>query len=165
MSRAHRPAPLLLRLRGTTAGPALAALLLCARRNSAARRPFVAVAGAFKKADTENVLQQRLIVAIGSMALGVLGCGGSDVSDQEHARAIRAAKQSYVMAAARGEQLEVGPCIAEELAGMPRWVADIAHDPREDTDDEPENQCQRYRDGQASHFVELTPEGELIRAR
>ena len=40
---------------------------------------------------------------------------------------------------------------------MPLWVADIAHDPREDIDDEPENQCQRYREGEASHFVELTP--------
>ena len=47
---------------------------------------------------------------------------------------------------------------------MPDWVADIAHDPRGDVDDEPENQCRRYRDGEASHFVELTPEGELIRA-
>ena len=105
------------------------------------------------------------MVAIGALALAVLGCGGSDVSDQEQARAIRAAKQAYEMTAARGERLEVGPCIAEELAGMPLWVADIAHDPREDIDDAPENQCQRYREGEASHFVELTPGGELIRAR
>jgi hypothetical protein len=56
------------------------------------------------------------------------------------------------------EDLERGPCIAEELPGLPDWVADIAHDPREAVDDEPANQCQRYRDGEASHFVELTPE-------
>ena len=43
-------------------------------------------------------------------------------------------------------------------------MVDIAHDPRQDVDDDPANQCQRFRDGEASHFVELTPEGELIRA-
>lgn len=37
-------------------------------------------------------------------------------------------------------------------------------DPREDVDDDPANQCQRYRSGEADHFVELTPDGELIRA-
>jgi hypothetical protein len=111
------------------------------------------------------VLRGRLIVAIASMALLVPGCGGSDVSDQEQARAIRAANQEYDKAVAEGERLDSGPCIAEELPGMPSWVADIAHDPRKDIDDKPENQCQRYRDGEASHFVELTPEGELIRAK
>jgi hypothetical protein len=40
---------------------------------------------------------------------------------------------------------------------------DIAHDPRQDVDDDPANQCQRYREGEASHFVELDPSGELIR--
>ena len=43
-------------------------------------------------------------------------------------------------------------------------AAHVAHDPREDVDDEPENQCRRYREEEASHFVELTPRGELIRA-
>jgi hypothetical protein len=122
-------------------------------------------AEAFKKADTETVLRRRLIFAIGSIALGVVGCGGSDVSDREKARAIRAANQAYEKVRAKGEQLDVGPCIAEELPGMPNWVADIAHDPRTDIDDKPANQCRRYRDGEASHFVELTPEGEVIRAK
>jgi hypothetical protein len=125
----------------------------------------IRAAEAFKKADTETVLRRRLIVAIGSMALGVLGCGGSDVSEREKARAIRAANQAYEKVVAKGEQLDVGPCIAEELPGMPNWVADIAHDPRTDIDDKPENQCRRYRDGEASHFVELTPRGEVIRAK
>jgi hypothetical protein len=44
-------------------------------------------------------------------------------------------------------------------------VADIAHDPRQAIDDAPENQCQRYRSGEAHHFVELAPDGQLIRAQ
>jgi hypothetical protein len=102
-----------------------------------------------------------------SALLGVallLGAGcGDEPSDEERDRAIAAAMDAYERVEG-GEDLEQGPCIAEELPGLPDWVADIAHDPREPVDDDPANQCQRYRDGEASHFVELTPEGELIRA-
>jgi hypothetical protein len=121
-------------------------------------------ARSFTKTDTDDVLRKPLIVAIASAALVAPGCGGNDVSEQEQDRAIGAAKQAYEEAVAEGEDLDIGPCIAEELPDLPDWVADVAHDPREDIDDEPENQCQRYRDGEASHFVELTPEGVLIRA-
>jgi hypothetical protein len=31
-------------------------------------------------------------------------------------------------------------------------------------DDEPENQCEAYREGEAGHFVELDPEGNFIRS-
>jgi hypothetical protein len=120
---------------------------------------------AFTKADTDDVLRKLLTVAIASVALVVPGCGGDDVSQEERDRAIAAAKQSYDQAVSRDEDLDVGPCIAEELPGLPDWVADVAHDPRQDIDDEPENQCQRYRDGKASHFVELTPAGEVIRTK
>jgi hypothetical protein len=110
------------------------------------------------------VLRRLLIVATALVALVLPGCGGDDVSEGQRDRAIAAAKQAYQKAVARDEDLDVGPCIAEELPGLPDWVADVAHDPREAVDDESENQCQRYREGEASHFVELTPEGELIRA-
>jgi hypothetical protein len=42
--------------------------------------------------------------------------------------------------------------------------ADIAHYPRLAIDDDPANQCAAYRDGTTHHFVELDPEGNLIRA-
>jgi hypothetical protein len=64
----------------------------------------------------------------------------------------------------KGTPLDDGPCIAERLPGLPDWVADVAHDPRTDADDDPANQCSRYRDGDASHFVELSPDGAVIRA-
>jgi hypothetical protein len=58
-----------------------------------------------------------------------------------------------------------GPCLAEQLPGLPDWVVDVAHDPRQPVDDQPANQCARYRNGQAHHFVELDPGGKLIRAQ
>ena len=64
---------------------------------------------------------------------------------------------------ATGQDLSRGPCISESLPGLPDWVADIAHEPRQPVDDQPQNQCQRYRSGQAHHFVALTALGGLIR--
>ena len=98
-------------------------------------------------------------------AIALAGCGGGDdVSDDERSRAVAAAQQAYQQALTRGDDLNKGPCIAESLPELADWVADVAHDPREDVDDDPENQCSRYRQGEASHFVELDPDGELIRA-
>jgi hypothetical protein len=98
--------------------------------------------------------------------------GGDDSDDDgppEPARdreaAVAAAEEAFAEAEAEGQGLESGPCIAEELPGLSDWVADVAHDPRQTIDDRPENQCRRFRDREASHFVELTPEGELIQAR
>jgi hypothetical protein len=106
------------------------------------------------------------LVAIGAVvavaALG--GCGGDEASSDETDRAVDAAMDAFREAQAKGVDLSTGPCLAEQLPGLDDWVADVAHDPREAVDDQAENQCQRYRDGDASHFVELTPEGELIRA-
>jgi hypothetical protein len=98
------------------------------------------------------------------VVVAIVGCGGSDTGSTERDQAISAAMDAYDQARAKGIDLSQGPCIAENLPGLADWVADIAHDPRTDVDDQPSNQCQRYRDGEASHFVELTPEGELIRA-
>jgi hypothetical protein len=47
---------------------------------------------------------------------------------------------------------------------LPDWVADIAHRPRQAVDEDPANQCEAIRSGDAHHFVELDPDGNLIRA-
>jgi hypothetical protein len=105
-----------------------------------------------------------LAVAIWALAIG--GCGDDEAaSSSETDQAVSAAMGAYDTAKAKGVDLSVGPCIAERLPGLDDWVADIAHDPREDIDDQAENQCQRYRDGEAHHFVELDPSGHLIRAQ
>jgi hypothetical protein len=46
---------------------------------------------------------------------------------------------------------------------MENWVADVAHDPRQPVDDDPANQCEEFRAGEAEHFVELDPDGNVIR--
>lgn len=56
-----------------------------------------------------------------------------------------------------------GPCLSNAL--MPGWVLDIVHSPRQSTDDLPQNQCPAFKEGGASHFVELDPEGNLVRAK
>ncbi len=97
-------------------------------------------------------------------SLALAACGGGDEPSQaDKDKAIAAAKFLYA-GKAKSLDLSAGPCLAETIPGLDDWVVDIAHDPRQDVDDEPQNQCQRYRDGEAHHFVELTPDGRLIRA-
>lgn len=61
-----------------------------------------------------------------------------------------------------GADLTKGPCLG--ILG-PDWVADVAHDPRQPVDDDPENQCAEYRTGEAKHFVELTVQGKILRVK
>ena len=98
-------------------------------------------------------------------ALLVLGRGSSSSSTSDRTHAIAAAKHAYARAVKRGDDLARGPCIAERLPGLDDWVVDIAHDPRQPGDDLPQNQCARFRAGEAHRFVELTPGGRVIRAR
>ena len=101
----------------------------------------------------------RRPVVLVALALAA-DCGG-DSDDGEREREIAAAHVAYEEAAAAGTDFADGPCLGVVLEN---WVADVAHDPREEVDDRPENQCEAYRSGEAEHFVELDPDGELIRA-
>jgi hypothetical protein len=119
----------------------------------------------------------RLLALVGLAAISFLAaCGGYGDDEDEDAdadssqlseedRAIELALDAYNEAVASGIDLEVGPCIAEELPDLPRGVVDIAHDPREEVDNDAANQCQNFISGEADHFVELDPAGNLIQAR
>jgi hypothetical protein len=96
--------------------------------------------------------------------LFLAACGGGP-SESEKDKAAAAAKVAYAKAKAAGTDFSRGPCIAEHLPGLPDWVADVAHDPRQAVDDDPANQCSRARSGDAGHFVELDPAGNLIRTQ
>ncbi len=111
-------------------------------------------------------MSRRLCLIVLVAAGLIAGCGGGDDAGGGGDRdaAIAEAQEAFDQARTSGRDLSSGPCLAESLTGLPDWVADIAHDPREDADDDPGNQCRRFREGEAHHFVELTPEGELIRA-
>lgn len=56
-----------------------------------------------------------------------------------------------------------GPCLTNDL--LPDWVADIAHNPRQKIDDLPENQCQAFTEGRATHFVEMDANGNILQVR
>jgi len=91
--------------------------------------------------------------------------GIADVKIKEQADrnlAIAKAKELWRPKFQAGEDLSAGPCLTNEA--IPDWVADIAHNPRQEVDDLPENQCSAYREGTMHHFVELDPNGNLIRA-
>ena len=60
----------------------------------------------------------------------------------------------------KGIDLSYGPCLSNQIAED--WVCDIAHSPRTDIDNQPENQCPAFGET-ASHFVELDENCELIR--
>ena len=62
--------------------------------------------------------------------------------------------------------LSDGPCLSDDNPNwdVEGWVCDVAHSPRQDVDNRPENQCREFREGKASHFVEVDPECEFIKA-
>jgi len=55
----------------------------------------------------------------------------------------------------KGTDFSSGPCIGNPLIEYPDFVCDIAHNPRQEIDNQPENQCSFFREGKAKHFVEL----------
>jgi hypothetical protein len=64
------------------------------------------------------------------------------------------------------QDLSNGPCLSDDNPNwnIDDWVCDVAHSPRQDIDNLPENQCQEYREGKVHHFVEVDSNCELIRA-
>lgn len=75
--------------------------------------------------------------------------------------ALKNALNAYAKAKTQGViNLTSGPCLG---IVAPDWVADIAHNPRQATDDEAQNQCAEFKSGQVHHFIELDPDGKLIR--
>lgn len=54
-----------------------------------------------------------------------------------------------------------GPCLGKIAED---WVLDIAHNPRLPVDNDPKNQCQDFIEGKVHHFIELNPDGKLIRS-
>lgn len=83
--------------------------------------------------------------------------------DAEIDKAVNQAKSVYREKKALGYDFAEGPCLTNDLTRD--WVADIVHNPRQSLDDLPQNQCQAYKEGRAKHFVELDPEGNLVKVK
>jgi len=63
-----------------------------------------------------------------------------------------------------GKDLSSGPCLLNPIPNLKNWVCDVAHSPRQEIDNLPENQCPLFREGKASHFVEVDLACNFIRA-
>jgi hypothetical protein len=92
------------------------------------------------------------------------GIGTVEVKlEQDKKLAADRAKELWRARYLEGEDLSQGPCLSNDL--IPGWVGDIAHSPRVSADDQPQNQCSAFVTGQAQHFVELDPMGNVIRSQ
>lgn len=81
----------------------------------------------------------------------------------EFDRAVNQAQTVYRQKKNLGQNFEAGPCLTNDL--MTGWVADIVHNPRQSIDNNPQNECQAYLEGRASHFVELDLDGNVVRVQ
>lgn len=82
---------------------------------------------------------------------------------QDVDQAVNQAQVVYEQYKSLGTDFSSGPCLSNAL--LPGWVLDIAHNPRLPMDDLPDNQCSAFKEGKAKHFIELDPNGKLIKVK
>ena len=100
-----------------------------------------------------------ILVALVSGCVQDEGQGGQPVAEQASAACIAICESSQA-------DLSDGPCLSDDNPdwNIGDWVCDVAHDPRQPVDNLPQNQCREFREGRASHFVEVDPDCEFIKA-
>jgi hypothetical protein len=101
-------------------------------------------------------MRQLLIILIVSLIL-ISGCVQKDNNQSSD---IVAACQQLCQQEKAKRDLSNGPCLSNKIAEG--WVCDVAHLPRTEADNNPENQCQAFG-SEATHFVEVDPDCNLIR--
>lgn len=109
------------------------------------------------------ILALTTIVLTAYLTLVINAPLSKSVSKVEVETAINQARHLYQQEKEKGRDFSTGPCLSNAL--MPNWVVDTAHNPRLPLDDKVENQCPAYFEGRSKHFVELDPDGNLIRAQ
>lgn len=79
-----------------------------------------------------------------------------EVSEQQEA--ISGAMELYNKAKESGMEFN-----SQCLGSVGDYAVDIVHVPRTEEDNLPENQCEDYRTGKVSHFIELDKDGNIVR--
>lgn len=109
------------------------------------------------------ILTLTIILITAYLTLAINALLPKSISKNEVETAINQAKHLYKQENIKGKDFSNGPCLSDAL--LPNWVVDIAHSPRLPIDDLPGNQCPASIEGRSLHFVELDPDGNLIRAK
>ena len=109
------------------------------------------------------IISLTVILVTAYLTLAINAPSPNSASKNEIETAINQAKYLYQQGKLKGKDFANGPCLSDAL--LPNWVVDIAHNPRLPIDDLSQNQCPGYFEGRTQHFVELDPEGNLIRAK
>ena len=104
-----------------------------------------------------------VILAAVSCIILLSGCQRDEIQAGVEGRAIMECQRLCNDLLAGGEDLGEGPCIGDADFSVAGWVCDVAHNPREDVDNQPENQCSAFRSGDRSHFVEVDPNCTYIK--
>jgi len=100
------------------------------------------------------------IMTVAMLAAGLLvfSCGDKSSDDPAPSNTKEAktkCEEACKTAKTEGQDLSNGPCLWE--GKVPDWVCDVAHNPRTDVDDNPDNQCPKFG-AEFKHFVEVDPE-------
>ncbi len=108
-------------------------------------------------------LRRLLYLSVILPILTILACVGT--TGETKSMAIDACISLCNEAVSEGVDLSNGPCLSDDNPewNIDDWVCDVAHSPRQDVDNLPENQCREFREGRAHHFVEVNEKCELIR--
>jgi len=102
--------------------------------------------------------KKMILLLVGNILIS--GCiGQSPTSDKD--KAISECKQEC-KDKLKTMDLSNGPCLLNPIKDLPDWVCDVAHEPRQTADNQPENQCSSFREGKAHHFVEVDTNCNLI---
>ncbi len=111
----------------------------------------------------KNKLLICILVAGGVFTTACIAAQKEKVTVQEslESQAVSACVRECNARLFAGEEFSDGPCLSNEI--VEDWVCDVAHSPRQDVDNDPENQCSAFRQGNANHFVELDLECRLIK--
>ena len=77
---------------------------------------------------------------------------------REQQEAVLCALNLYEQKRAEGMQFS-----SQCLGACGNYAVDVVHVPRNGEDNNPENQCEDYREGRVRNFIELDKEGDIVR--
>lgn len=103
---------------------------------------------------------KRPFALAGVIILVILAAVGWGVLFVQKPDILAKARLKFNQAVAEKKDLSTGPCLGEISSD---WVLDVAHLPRVAIDNLPQNQCADFLSGKVHHFVEMSPQGEVIK--